>query len=49
VRFAFATGYGEGLDTGVWGDVPVITKPYGLKELRMAMARLGFVSGSGPE
>lgn len=49
VRFAFATGYGEGLDTRAWGDVPVITKPYGLKELRMAMARLGFVSGSAPE
>jgi light-regulated signal transduction histidine kinase (bacteriophytochrome)/CheY-like chemotaxis protein len=40
VPFAFATGYGEGLAIDAWPGVPVITKPYGLKELRSALASI---------
>ncbi|NKJ41082.1 HWE histidine kinase domain-containing protein [Novosphingobium sp. SG720] len=39
VPFAFATGYGEGIGVERWPGVPVINKPYGLKELRAAVSQ----------
>ena len=39
VPFAFATGYGEGIGAERWPGVPVINKPYGLKELRVAVSQ----------
>jgi light-regulated signal transduction histidine kinase (bacteriophytochrome) len=39
VPFAFATGYGEGIGVDRWPGVPVINKPYGLKELRAAICQ----------
>ena len=39
VPFAFATGYGEGIGNERWPGVPVINKPYGLKELRVAVGQ----------
>ncbi|EQB17992.1 chemotaxis protein CheY [Novosphingobium lindaniclasticum LE124] len=41
VPFIFASGYGErSLLTGTFKDAPVVTKPYGEREVRAAIARL---------
>jgi CheY-like chemotaxis protein len=41
VPFIFASGYGErSLQAGAFKGVPVVTKPYGEREVRSAIARL---------
>jgi len=40
VPFLFATGYGEGCDTGGHGAAPVVEKPFDLERLVAAVAAL---------
>jgi light-regulated signal transduction histidine kinase (bacteriophytochrome) len=39
--FLFVTGYGSGLGTTRFHDVPVVTKPYGPNQIAAALSRLG--------
>ena len=39
-RFIFATGYGEGAHPDEFMDVPTITKPYSIEQIRDTLARL---------
>lgn len=40
IRFIFATGYGEGAHPDEFMDVPTITKPYSIEQIRDTLARL---------
>ena len=45
VPFLFATGYGEGCDTGGHGAAPVLRKPFGAETLAAAVASLASARG----
>ena len=45
VPFVFATGYGEGCDTGGHGAAPVLRKPFGVATLVGAVATLASARG----
>ncbi|MBT2185968.1 HWE histidine kinase domain-containing protein [Sphingobium nicotianae] len=40
VPFLFVTGYGSGLDTRRFPEVPVVTKPYGAPQIAAGLSRL---------
>jgi Bacteriophytochrome (light-regulated signal transduction histidine kinase) len=40
IPFVFATGYGSGLDSSRFIDVPIVTKPYGTTQIAAALAEL---------
>jgi hypothetical protein len=40
IPFIFATGYGSAAHPTAFIDVPTLTKPYGLEEMRAAFAGL---------
>ncbi len=45
VPFLFATGYGEGCDTGGHGAAPTLDKPFGAETLVAAVASLASARG----
>jgi CheY-like chemotaxis protein len=45
VPFVFATGYGEGCDTGGHGAAPTLDKPFGAETLVAAVASLASARG----
>lgn len=41
IRFIFATGYGEAAHPDEYSDIPTITKPYSIQQIKDALGQVG--------